>query len=518
MNIRLAAATTALLILLVAASAHAGDRFVSTAGNDTANDCASSLAPCRTLEHGLAQAASGDTIKVAAGLYPEFVSIDVPITVTFSGGWTANFASRDPAVNVTTVENDQTDSFAIQGVQGQTFDVTLDGFSIVGGVHRASFGVAHSGGIDALAFGDASVTLAIVDSTLTRSSASDGGALGLGAGNTSTLHVSLTNCTLVSNFGPEAINVQSRQSASVSVSLTGCTLAKNATGGIFALAGETSTLTLAVTGTDVTHNKGVGITLVSAADATLHATVTDSVVEKNKGQSGSGGGISALCPTANGTGDLRLSLDRATITRNQARFDGGGGAIVSGSNAGCALDVTNSVIVRNKALQAGGGIAAETSDGGFGSGALTLALTDSTVTRNRSTAGGGGLNVATGPQSGADTLTATLTNTILFANKAPHSDTTGGRDLRMDQPAGTLIVNADHDDIGDRLTRAGTFNDLGGNISAVPLFVSVKDVHLTSASPCIDAGTCVGAPPADIDGDPRPSGAGCDIGADEFVP
>jgi hypothetical protein len=67
---------------------------------------------------------------------------------------------------------------------------------------------------------------------------------------------------------------------------------------------------------------------------------------------------------------------------------------------------------------------------------------------------------------------------------------------------------------------SGTFNDLGGNIDADPMLASVSkgDAHLTPGSPCIDAGTCAGAPAADFEGDPRPSGATCDIGADEVVP
>ena len=56
------------------------------------------------------------------------------------------------------------------------------------------------------------------------------------------------------------------------------------------------------------------------------------------------------------------------------------------------------------------------------------------------------------------------------------------------------------------------------NIDADPLTVSSRDFHLTAASPCIDTGTCTGAPAVDVDGDPRPSGSGCDMGADEFAP
>jgi len=61
--------------------------------------------------------------------------------------------------------------------------------------------------------------------------------------------------------------------------------------------------------------------------------------------------------------------------------------------------------------------------------------------------------------------------------------------------------------------------DFGGNINADPLFVAApRDIHLSAGSPAIDTGTCTGAPATDFEGDPRPTGAGCDMGADEFVP
>ena len=43
------------------------------------------------------------------------------------------------------------------------------------------------------------------------------------------------------------------------------------------------------------------------------------------------------------------------------------------------------------------------------------------------------------------------------------------------------------------------------------------DGHLLASSPAIDAGVCTGAPTDDCDGDRRPQGAACDIGADEFA-
>ncbi len=56
-----------------------------------------------------------------------------------------------------------------------------------------------------------------------------------------------------------------------------------------------------------------------------------------------------------------------------------------------------------------------------------------------------------------------------------------------------------------------------GNIDQDPGFVD-GDYRLQPGSPCIDTGTCDGAPPLDIEGNPRPSGPGCDMGAYEYVP
>jgi hypothetical protein len=58
-------------------------------------------------------------------------------------------------------------------------------------------------------------------------------------------------------------------------------------------------------------------------------------------------------------------------------------------------------------------------------------------------------------------------------------------------------------------------------VSGDPLFVSYTgdatgDYHLQSGSPAIDAGTATDAPATDFDGNPRPQGAGYDIGPYEF--
>jgi hypothetical protein len=67
----------------------ATSRFVATTGNDTANDCSNPGSPCATIQHATDQAASGDTINVAAGTYLENVSITSGKTLTIQGDVTA---------------------------------------------------------------------------------------------------------------------------------------------------------------------------------------------------------------------------------------------------------------------------------------------------------------------------------------------------------------------------------------------------------------------------------------------
>ncbi len=64
-------------------AAAATTRYVSTLGVDTGS-C--ELAPCRTIGYAIAHASPGDTIKVAAGTYPESITIDKQLTLDGGGG------------------------------------------------------------------------------------------------------------------------------------------------------------------------------------------------------------------------------------------------------------------------------------------------------------------------------------------------------------------------------------------------------------------------------------------------
>jgi hypothetical protein len=49
--------------------AAASTRYVATTGNDSSNGCTNNSNPCRTVQYAVDQAASGDAILVATGVY-----------------------------------------------------------------------------------------------------------------------------------------------------------------------------------------------------------------------------------------------------------------------------------------------------------------------------------------------------------------------------------------------------------------------------------------------------------------
>jgi len=79
---------------------------------------------------------------------------------------------------------------------------------------------------------------------------------------------------------------------------------------------------------------------------------------------------------------------------------------------------------------------------------------------------------------------------------------------------------------GETIYTCANIASLGeGNFCGDPLFVrtawgTVGDYHIQASSPAIDRGICTGTPAVptvDFEGDSRPTGTTCDIGADEFT-
>ncbi|MEW6535628.1 MAG: right-handed parallel beta-helix repeat-containing protein [Candidatus Auribacterota bacterium] len=167
------------------------------------------------------------------------------------------------------------------------------------------------------------------------------------------------------------------------------------------------------------------------------------------------------------------------ITGNKANF--GAGMFVEEANP----EVINCLITGNTAIQ-GSGI--------YVLGASYFAVAQTTIAHNT---GSEGIAIYV---SGTNSI-PTIFNSILWE--------TGGDDIY--NIASTKIKYCDIED-GDYLGQ-------NGNISSDPLFAApdAGNFHITSTSPCRNAGHPFGLFTRDHDNEIRPANSGCDIGFDEFV-
>jgi CSLREA domain-containing protein len=241
-------------------------------------------------------------------------------------------------------------------------------------------------------------------------------------------------------------------------------------------AGGISCTSVTLTDSTVSGNSGGRVGGISCTSVTL----TDSTVSGNSGSNA--GGISCTS----------VMLTNSTVSGNSA-------TIVCGGILGSSVTLTNSTVSGNTNTgyyyYAGGGI--------WGS---SVTLTNSTVSGNTAYRAGGIF---------ADRYaTVTLTNTILAHNDGLYNCeavTDGGFDswgynltddtsCAFTEPSDLVVADA-------------MLSPLQGNGGPT-------ETHdLLPGSPAIDAGSVDCPPPAtDQRGVARPQGAGCDIGAVEFVP
>jgi uncharacterized repeat protein (TIGR01451 family) len=112
-----------------------GARYVRSDGNDS-GDCTNPATPCRTVQYGADQAAAGDEILVATGVYtdPAGTVVALDKTVTLQGGWNSDFSTQDPASYPTTLDACRMGSvISITGQSGTPISPTIDGFIITHG-------------------------------------------------------------------------------------------------------------------------------------------------------------------------------------------------------------------------------------------------------------------------------------------------------------------------------------------------------------------------------------------------
>ena len=291
------------------------------------------------------------------------------------------------------------------------------------------------------------------------------------------------------------------------------------------LSGET-TEQVTITGKTVTLLAAPGAKLTDTSNGTLLTISGASNVSiydlEISGASGAAGvGIAMPLGTT-----ATVTLDRATVRGNaNAGVAMSGGtlavtdAIISGNQgagisfAGGTLTVTRSTLAEN----AGGGLSMS-ADG-------MITLTHNFIYRNGNTtsasAGGARLQPMTGSKIEFNTVVDNQANQNSASAGGWFCDTTGFT------TSGNLVFR----NIGGPAGMTQTFGSCAPGNSFIqaasigdntPMFVSPNitpfDYHLTAATPTSirdAAGACTGV---DVDGQPRPAGAACDLGADEHVP
>ncbi len=132
-------------LLIVLRTALAQDRSTSISASHEFRVCNTNGSYSQTIQAAIDAAQPGDVIKVAAGVYTETKAIGaftnnlyISKTILLYGGYTcANWLTRDPAFNVTTIRPSSAliSVVDIEGSIGQSdqFTQTLDGFTITGG-------------------------------------------------------------------------------------------------------------------------------------------------------------------------------------------------------------------------------------------------------------------------------------------------------------------------------------------------------------------------------------------------
>jgi hypothetical protein len=249
---------------------------------------------------------------------------------------------------------------------------------------------------------------------------------------------------------------------------------------------------------------GQGVIFLAGSDGAVLEGFTITGGRTDPG--GDGGGITIRPDTG------VVTISHCIIRDNKSGGVGGGIAVAPGSTP---MIVASKIINNEATLEWGGGLAAH------GNAAPTLV--NVLVAGNSAPPGAAG---------GLELKNGTLMNVTVADNTTAGLSTIQSADMGAVVVTNSILYFNDGDDIRGN-AYVISYSDVGegvlpgtGNISADPQFVDAAggDYHLAAGSPAIDAGTNVGAPPTDWEGNLRPidgdknGTAVADMGADEFLP
>jgi len=271
-----------------------------------------------------------------------------------------------------------------------------------------------------------------------------------------------------------------------------------------------------ITNNTITGNTLYGIVNVSSSNPTItNNTITGS--QSGIYNSSSSPTITNNTITGNQLNGIHNSSSSPTITNNTIT-----GNQYGIYNSSSSPTITNNTITGNTQY-------------GIYNSSSSPTITNNTITANRH----GIANYSSSPTITNNTITAnrhgianyssspTITNNTVTGNSGEGIDNRSSSNPTI---TNNIISSNSSNGIYDdgTGTHINTYNDVWGNgtdysgvtpgigsISKDPRFVGVGNYHLSSSSPCIDAGTNAGVY-TDMDGEKRPMGRGFDIGADEY--
>ena len=521
------------------ASAGSASLFVRPAGSGTT---CSQAAPC-TLATALMQAVDGDMLYLAAGTYTgagNQAVVQVTHSITVYCGWDGGAAwppVRNPAAHVSVLDGEG-QRRGIHVARG--LHVAVDSCTVVRGNATTGDSPGRGGGIyifDSVAV----LSHNVISGNLASGSP---GLNGMGGG-------------LYIDFADGSLLVENRVEHNVAAAQA------HGSGGGMAIHGAAG---IVLRDNAVLHNTasitagladGGGIYL-SSSD---YALVENNRIESNIAQNGwypdtpaEGGGL--YLGFSQG-----MTITGNTISNNIASL------LRVGIGGGISMDHIDDTLVRDNLLQGNAGCRGGDGCGGYGGGLYayesspvtveanlflsnvasqgpfgyggglylcrdsSFALTNNIIAGNHATSRGGGL---TFESDVGDPVTATLRHNTFVNNdgvnvagkSAVHIPAAGvtldmanniisGHSLGVRGEAGSTATlsrnlffnNPLGDTVGDGIVNTAPITGQDPLLGAT--------YHLSAGSPAIDAGVPAGVG-VDIDGNPRPMGAGVDIGADEY--
>jgi hypothetical protein len=456
-----------------------------------APSCTGVPVPCYTTLQSAVDAADDpeDVIKVAAGTYTAVNHygglaqvVYISKTVAIRGGYTTAFTEPpDPEANPTTLDaQGEGRVFYITGGpsagSGQVISPTIEGLRITGGDAGELGGDTLGGNVGGGIYVITATAIISGNWVFSNTAEHSGGAIYLYNSPAMINNNTVTSNTVVGMGGGLGLWYSN-------ATIYHNTISANTAGwggALFLWHGDDR-----VSANIVTSNTA----LVDGGGMALgysRAILSNNIVLSNTARDW-GGGLKLVGSNA--------TLSGNTVTFNTASLEGGGGLYLDqGSNA----TLINNLVTDNWASSEGSGLYIQSS---------SPRLLHNTVARNK---GGDGSGVYVTQWSGSHSTVA-LTNTILVSHTVGIT-VTPGNTATLEATlwgSGTWANGTDWGGAGIIVT--GTHNYWGD-----PAFVDPEagDYHIGPGSAALDRGVDAGVT-LDIDGDPRPIGAGYDLGADE---